>query len=289
MLTEINKWRVWCDTESTWVEIWNPVEPTTCPNNNSHSIDTSKTSIIDTIKQDFPISEVGNKVWVHSSSKPQPNNKTLYIQWIGSGDDVVNHILGGNDNSLLHFNCTTGTYLTSKDIKFDPIFGDVYIHEGYLSWHNAGDNDHVSVDVMAEPSPLQTFVNKDLVVDNEGYISYSTGGPGTGTHGFAGIPHLISRSFSMDGEWDYSETTGLVPNFTNTGAYRMSIYEMTVHRFMNDIPVYGTNPSLFRMVSDESFKLPPGYFIRISCHNASDTNWHATAMITIYRERTYEP
>lgn len=48
---EVKLWRVFCDTEASWAEVWSPTEPTTCPNNNTHTIDTSKTVIITSIKK----------------------------------------------------------------------------------------------------------------------------------------------------------------------------------------------------------------------------------------------
>lgn len=288
MTGTVNKWRVWCNTEHAWEEVWGPNAPATCPNNHTHEIDTDKTSIIETVTQSFPISDVGTKIWVHSSPKPV-TDKTLYVQWVGTGDDVVNHVLGGNDESLMHIHCTPGQYIAYKDMKFDPIFGQVFLHEGHLSWHNAGNQDHISADIMAEPTLVQPYANLNLVVDVDGWVRFSPDGPGTGTHGFAAIPHLLSRSFSMDGAWDYSPATGLTPSLTNTGAYKISIHEQPVHRFMNDIPVYGTNPMLFTLRSDESFLLPPGYFLRVNCHNVSNTEWHATVLVTVFRERTYQP
>jgi hypothetical protein len=291
MSKTINKWRLWCNTEMEWKDVWGDENaPITCPDNITHEIDPTKTVITDNITQDFPISEVGGKVWVHSSSKPVlQGNRILYVQWTGRGDDVVNHVLGGAPDGLLHFECVPGQTVSYKDVKFDQSFGDIYIHEGYVSWHGAGNGDCVSADILAEPSLLQPFVNKDLIVNENGYVLYSPEGPGTGTHGFAATPQLLSRSFSHDGEWNYTPSTGLTPNFSNTGEWRISIHESPVHTFMRDIPVYGTNPTLFRLVCDESFRLPGGYFLRIRCHNNSDTSWHATVLITIYRERTYQP
>jgi hypothetical protein len=46
-LTIVNKYRIWCNTESANVFGWAETEPTTCPNNTGHSIDTSKTAIVE--------------------------------------------------------------------------------------------------------------------------------------------------------------------------------------------------------------------------------------------------
>jgi len=49
MATEVNKYRIWCETESAHVYVWAEAEPTVCPNNNGHTIDASKTAVVDTI------------------------------------------------------------------------------------------------------------------------------------------------------------------------------------------------------------------------------------------------
>ena len=41
----VNKYRIWCVTENAYVYGWSETEPTTCPNNTSHTIDETKTTI----------------------------------------------------------------------------------------------------------------------------------------------------------------------------------------------------------------------------------------------------
>jgi hypothetical protein len=48
-MTTVNQYRVYCTTDSKYVTIWDTTEPTTCPENNGHSIDTNATTILDTI------------------------------------------------------------------------------------------------------------------------------------------------------------------------------------------------------------------------------------------------
>src|SRR5271155_4575431 len=45
----IYDYRIFCVTEEAYVTTWSTTEPTVCPNNNTHTIDPSKTSIINTI------------------------------------------------------------------------------------------------------------------------------------------------------------------------------------------------------------------------------------------------
>lgn len=150
-----------------------------------------------------------------------------------------------------------------------------------------GAGDYMDSLVICNPTPLQTSVNLDLIVDGN-WIKYSPSGPGTGTHGFAD-PTLISvipRLFQGDGDWNY-DGTSLTPNLAGTGNYNISATEQTVSKYMNKIPTYGTS-SYFTMSSDETTELPANFFIKVRAHNVSDTTWSATAIMEIYREKTVE-
>ena len=49
MSTEVNQYRVYCTVEADYFYVWDTVEPTTCPNNNTHAINASLTTIISTV------------------------------------------------------------------------------------------------------------------------------------------------------------------------------------------------------------------------------------------------
>lgn len=236
----------------------------------------------------LPISSLdGKKLAVHSSPKPDVDGSVTYAVWTGSGDDVDSDppILGGGD--LLCFNCVSGTATVSKNVKFDhAAFGRIWIHEAYLKFTGGGIADYISSEVVASASALQTSVNLDLVLDND-LVKYAPGGAGTGTHGFAATPVLIPKTFSKDGNWDY-DGTNLTPNLTGTGGYDISIVDVPVHRFVNKIPCFGTCETYFSMTSDETAEIPSGYYMTITVYNNSDTNWNASVIMEIYREKTCE-
>jgi len=50
-MTTVNLYRVYCTTDSKYVNVWSTDEPVTCPENNGHSINTDATSIIQTISE----------------------------------------------------------------------------------------------------------------------------------------------------------------------------------------------------------------------------------------------
>lgn len=289
MAESVYKYRIWCDTDSKYVETWAEVEPTDCPENNGHTIDSTKTTILETITEELPLSDIddGKKLAVHPTYKPRVEGLTTYAVWCGNGDNPSTGEIGGGD--LLEFDMTTGTATVSKDMKFHPDNGRVWIHEGYLKFEGGGSGDYLCAEFRSEATPLQTSVNLDLeITDN--WIHLAAGGAGNGTHGWADADKiaLIPRHFSQDGDWDYDGVT-LTPNVGGTGLYKISDIERSVHKFINKIPCRGSSTTYFSMSSDETAELVANYFVRVSCHNISDTNWTASAIVEIYRERTAIP
>ncbi len=243
----------------------------------------------------LPISKLdGVKIAVHNSTKPIVSGSTSYIVWTGSGDDLSENVINDLGNSigngdLLQFNLTPEVSEQFIDVEFNPNLGKVWINEGYLKFNNGGNGDHMCAYVIANAVPLQEVENLDLIVDNN-WIKYSTGGPGTGTHGFADTSKisLLERTFSKDGDWDYINQN-LTPNFTGTGQYKMPTIDRTVHRFINKIPTFGSCNAYFSMNSDETILLPTNYKIRIVAFNNSLTTWDANVILEIYREVTSIP
>lgn len=62
-MTTVNYYRIYCSTEQTFVYVWNTSKPTTCPNNNTHTIDTNSITISDTVsKNEVKIQQYNNAV-----------------------------------------------------------------------------------------------------------------------------------------------------------------------------------------------------------------------------------
>jgi hypothetical protein len=251
---------------------------------------------------ELPLSKVidGKKLAVHSSSKPEPDGYTTYAVWTGAGDKwdsqtesfVEDESESIGNGELLNFNLNyepEGAHEESKEIRFDPRHGKVWIHEAYVKFEGAGVADYLSASIMAPATKLQTVANLDLViVDN--CIKYSPSGPGTGTHGFAATPVLIPRSFSNDGDWDY-DGTNLLPNMSGTGEYKISSQEVELHRYFNKLPLNGSSSTYFTMTSDETADLRAelGYYLKVTVNNQSNSNWNCSIFMEIFRERTAVP
>lgn len=54
---EVKQYRIYCTTDNKYITSWNTEEPTICPENNTHSIDTNATVIINTISKNNVIVE----------------------------------------------------------------------------------------------------------------------------------------------------------------------------------------------------------------------------------------
>ena len=235
---------------------------------------------------------LSGKIAVHSSSKAEPEGTDTYVVWTGAGDDLS---LPPEDSCgagpPLAFNCTIGSPQAIHDVKFDPAHGRVWIHEAYIRFENGGFQDYLTAHIMAPATQVQTLANLDLLVDAEGWVTYSPSGPGTGTHGFAASPALLPRTFAKDGDWDYDPVNGLTPNFEGNGGYKINVNDTSVHRYVHKIPCFGSSATYFAMTSDETAELPveQGYYLRIIAQNDSNTNWSATVFMEIYRERTIVP
>lgn len=245
----------------------------------------------------LPFSEIdGNKLAVHPSYKPNVSGITTYAVWGGAGDEldvdgnlVDNGMIGGGP--LLHLDCGTDDNYVEAVAKFHPGNGRVWLHEAYIKFQDAPSNSYLSGGILAMGVPLQQVVNLDLVVTDD-VITYAPGGPGTGTHGFAD-PNKISlvpRSFSKDGDWDLVDGN-LIPAAGN-GGYKLFAVDTLVHRFVNHIPTKGSSP-YFSITSDETTELPKNYYVRVCAGTTDGSNfasvWHASVILELYRERTFNP
>lgn len=243
--------------------------------------------------------EDNKKLAVHPSYKPDVDGITTYAVWCGAGDELDGNgdVVDGGEiggGPILHLDCTTADSDVEVVAKFHPENGRIWLHEAYIKFTDAPEKSYLSGGIIAYATPLQQLGNLDLVIDDDGVVTFSLGGPGTGTHGFADASKivLVPRTFSHDGNWNYDPTdlvTPLTPNFAGTGEYKIFNKEIVAHRFVNRIPTFGSSP-YFSITSDETTELPNNYYVRVCARTTDDTtfanNWHASVVLEIYRERT---
>ncbi|NJO64944.1 MAG: hypothetical protein HC836_44580 [Richelia sp. RM2_1_2] len=232
----------------------------------------------------MPKSTDSVKIAVHASAKPTNTSTGIPFNthWTGAGDDVTNHVLG--DGPMAFITNEVGVATKSVDVEFDPLFGKVFILHGYIGFDSAGGGDYISATAVARATVLQQFVDLDFVIDNH-KVKIASGGPGTGTHGFGGTPTLVPN-LTLTGHWNYSDIHGLTPSLDQTGAYDIYDIEVEVDRLMNKIPVFGDNHVTMSLEASDHSELAPGYYIKVTTHNVSNTAWRAWFFVEMYRERS---
>lgn len=233
------------------------------------------------VSVDFPtLLKTGNKLQIHESSRPDTKNKQYISCWSSTGDDVVNHVLwGGNSVNIVVDENDTEKY---ADMKFDPVFGDTWVREGYASWQNVAFGSMISVSVYAEKTNLQTSFGLNLILEGD-LIKYSPSGPGTGTHGFASAPVLVPNYFS-NGWWDYDDILGLQPNLSGSGKFDIYNVEKEIMRFINKVYINGTNYNYFRLESKDICKVVYPYFLRFKFTNVPGNSAKILFFASLFRE-----
>jgi len=219
---------------------------------------------------------------IHESSRPQIPGKTFHTYWTGSGDDMSTPAIG--EGPLLEVDVAAGDATKEVDVQFHKDYGDVYLHEGYIQWENAGWGDCVCVEIHATATPLQQATNLDYTIVETVKIRYAPGGAGTGTDGLNGDPVWVPNSAGT-GWWDIVGGSAVFSS-DQTGAYDWYTISILANRFMNMIPVYGSSSNYVMLQSADTTLLPNGYIVRVKAINNSATAWKAWMFMTLYREQT---
>jgi hypothetical protein len=147
-MATVNKYRVWCDTDSKYEYVWAETAPTACPTDTGHTIDTSKTSIVESRGDDFV--DISN---VHDETgRPQLRVESRddhdTTQFTNTGDSwttVTGESVGTGDAT------TTVFYLDNLEVRNVTVYVD------------AAEETNVSVDYT------------DISADGNEVISFSRG------------------------------------------------------------------------------------------------------------------
>ena len=105
-MTTVYKYRLWCETESTHVYTWDESEPSVCPNNSSHSIDVSRTTIDAVVGEDrVDISDhtdEQNRPYIRAESRDVHDN--TYFTTRGDGWGIESGtVIGTGDGGTKQF------------------------------------------------------------------------------------------------------------------------------------------------------------------------------------------
>ncbi len=296
---DLFKYRVWCETESLFVEKWAETEVLTCPNNNSHEIDSDKTVIIESILEESPKDRSG-KERVQQTSRPlgtmtyftgrgdDPNN----IDDVGNGEKfIVNHIAGQDSTSQILY------------LDFNCIENDTYIHEGYITWEDAK-FDVISLKVVPRVVSTQISSNTNFNFyespDLKTHLIVPAY-PGTGTCEILsdisqpnnGLVYMPDSDLGVApiAFWnaDYDSTSNMFINITaapyGNGRYNMFYQEDILVRFVNKFQILGWG--FQRLQSSDSEKLGHGMRLKSTANTyGEDHNWSIACSVTMHRLKT---
>lgn len=209
------------------------------------------------------------KIVVHSS--PRPLSPKTYTHYMGRGDDLDTSLHGEGPSSFAM--TVSGAYF-EQDFKFITD-GQVYLRGAAFGWENCVWGTEISAEMYADPTPLYTAASGNLLEVNAYHRIYMPmdggGSPIGGTYSFAGNPVVVpsvDANLNPVGYWDFdSATLSLTPNPTCSGAYDLYDIEVQVARFVQKIPLYGSNYTLKSLESDDVEYVPPGYFMRMRIWN----------------------
>ena len=173
-MANLYKYRVWCITESSWVNTWGTEEPTTCPNNESHTIDSDKIVVTQKKEDVGPVDRSG-KTRVHQTSRKLGTK----IGWTGEGDDPSDvHNIGGGEPFIIDH--TIGDGPTSNIyIDFNIVNNETWLHEGYMTWKSC----HLDkLSLMMVPRVTEAHVDSTASTNYSlygGYMIVPAAGDGT--------------------------------------------------------------------------------------------------------------
>jgi hypothetical protein len=139
-MATVYKYRVRCIEDDDWEYVWSETEPTICPHNTSHTIDTSLTSIVDKVERKF--------VEVKEEEVPT-----------GGHFQTESLVLTANANSTAVSKIYWPFDITALEVKFvtdDSMEGDVI--------NMYGGKNMVTGAITGFVSPASAWTNRDYIV-----------------------------------------------------------------------------------------------------------------------------
>ena len=297
-MSDLFKYRVWCNTENTWINTWSETTPTVCPNNNSHEIDSNKTLIVEKKLDKGPVDQSG-KTRVHQTSR-KLGTRTCFV---GTGDNPDDsEDIGNGERFMINHNVDDATTQISYfDLNY--INNESWIHEGYIIWDNA-----IFDCVTLEVVPRVTNFHIDSTAETNyqlynNYLIIPAAGDGNvviDSDLTSPIGGLIYMPNSDLGEpptafWhaEYNSTTKQFENITpapyGNGRYNLFAVEVPFAKFVNKIPLLGHG--FQRLQSSDVDQLGHGMRFKFTAetyleNGVEDHLWRVAFAITFHREKT---
>ena len=304
MPTTLNKYRVWCNTENMYYEIWGEIEPVACPNNSGHEIDSTKISIVYTLTEEEK-RDTSGKMRVHQTSRPLGTK----VHFTSRGDDPSNiALVGGGEKLSFNHHIADGLQHV-KYLDFNTIENLSYIHEGYLSWKNC-EFDEITVEIV--PRIVTTtpdantgtgyFVNPaapyivlpSALAGGASNVDINEDLTDPTTPGLIFIPEAGDPQFGKPPAYwdtDWNSTTKLFENIrpmpAGDGNYNIFTMEITFSRFANHIQLVGDNA--IQLKTSDTDKIGHGMRVRVTVDtniDDGDHDYHIGCILTMHRQKS---
>lgn len=166
-MTDLYKYRVYCDTESQYVTTWMEAELTVCPNNNTHTITSGSITIIDQQLDKGPAMADGRPI-VRAESRPL-QHMTMFtmtgdtVSGIGDGQEMY-WDFANNDDLVASGIAPDGYKMKRIKVSFlDPI----YIKEGTNYFFDALKRSYICFSVICPNGQYYYNRTNDLTLATE--------------------------------------------------------------------------------------------------------------------------
>lgn len=307
-MTIVHNWKLWCETESAYVNEWAETEPTTCPHDPSgHTIDTTKTVVQETAGTE-PTDSHGNPIFCLHGPK-EDDERPIFVNspiplgfmpyYVGAGDDES---AGRGMGTPLEFEFS-GAEQQAVEVQYNE---PVWLHDGecaYKPVDNWSMKDKFSFGIVMPASvvtPNGTMTGNCHVVNAAGDPWLSGGQPDAGQGYYIIVPAAGDGTYDVDldqavpvpagmdnnGYWDADERTGVVTVSADPGAAKF--YLMTVELvgwFMRNIGM-GSPRGVFEVEAYRSEWISERWKFRMVVDRVSTTAAEAQAYLFVFREST---
>ena len=302
-MPDLYKYRVWCNIESMYYETWAESTPLICPNNSSHDIEETKTSIIQE-QLEAEKRDTSGKLRVHQTSRPLGTK----VHFTSQGDDISNVGDVGGGGSLIFHHRVGDDLQQVKYLDFNTIENLTYIHEGYVNWKDC-DFDTITLEVcprIVTTTPAADtgyFVNPAapyIVLPaalaggaSNVDINEDLGDPTTPGLIFmpeAGDPQFGKPTAYWDADWNPTSKRfeNIHPMPAGDGNYNIFTMEIAFSRFANHILLLGHNS--LRLKTSDTDKIGHGMRIRFTTDtnvtDDGDHDWHIGCFLTMHRQKS---
>lgn len=288
------KYRIWCETEVSWVYVWASETPTTCPNNNTHIIDPSKT-VISQKKKDVGPVDVSDKPRVQQTSR----KLGLRTMWSGIGDNPADlHSVGeGTQMTITHIVGEPDPEDTYID--YNIVENETWLHEGYITWKDCN-MDTLTLEMISRATATQAGTNTNYNLYGGSIIIPAAGNGVIDITADITNPNngLIFMPNNDLGEpptafWnaDYNSTTKLYENMTpapsGNGRYNMFTQEYIFARFVNKMPLLSSG--FLPLNSSDTDEMGHGMRLKIITKTnplIADHDWSIACLMCLHRDRS---